>query len=92
MPCGDNAAEILTLCVAMEKLCEMGSLETTSVHVQGHSKIFLRLAPGKDCFMRKPGAGTHYKSGFGKVIANGRDDFLSVSQTPARAAVSPVSD
>ena len=26
--------------------------------------------------MRKPGAGTHYKFGFGKVIANGRHDFF----------------
>jgi ribonuclease HI len=42
IPCSSNAAEILTLCVALEKLCEMGSPETTSVHVQGDSKIALK--------------------------------------------------
>jgi ribonuclease HI len=42
IPCSNNAAEILTLCVALEKLAEMGSPETTHVHVQGDSKIALK--------------------------------------------------
>ena len=42
IPCSNNVAEILTLCVALEKLAEMGSAETTHVHVQGDSKIALK--------------------------------------------------
>jgi len=42
VPCSSNAAEILTLCVALEKLAEMGFPETIHVHVQGDSKITLK--------------------------------------------------
>ena len=42
VPCSNNVAEILTLCVALEKLAEMGSPETTHVHVQGDSTVALK--------------------------------------------------
>lgn len=41
IPCCNKVAEILTLCVALEKLAEMGSPETTHVHVQRDSMVAL---------------------------------------------------
>lgn len=42
IPCSNNAAEILTLCVALEKLCDVVKPEETHVHVWADSQIAIK--------------------------------------------------